>query len=222
MRMLALIIPLTFAAIAQGFAFTKIGIVPLFWIVGGALGTVGCGLLYTMDATASADKWIGYQILVGCAVGLTSQVALQNAQVQVLPEDLSQATAIMNCKSSKKPKKMALHSRDLTVQLVSLTIGGSLFISAAQCGFNNELINSVAANLPDVDSAVVLGTGATQIRDVFNSAQIPIVIDAYVSGLQTVFAIAIAAFGIATLFGFLGNWKRFDAESIQKAAAGGA
>ena len=98
-KTLALILPLTFAAIAQGFAFTKIGIVPLFWMAGGAVGTTGCGLLYTINATTSTGKWIGYQILVGFAVGLTTQVALQNAQVQVGPEDLSQATAIINCKS---------------------------------------------------------------------------------------------------------------------------
>lgn len=95
--MLALILPLTFAAIAQGFAYTKIGITPLFWAVGGTLGTIGCGLLYTMDESTSTGKWIGYQILVGVAVGLTTQVALQNAQVQCRPEDLSQATAVINC-----------------------------------------------------------------------------------------------------------------------------
>ena len=32
-KMLALIIPLTFAAIAQGVALSKIGIVPIYWIV---------------------------------------------------------------------------------------------------------------------------------------------------------------------------------------------
>jgi hypothetical protein len=98
-RMLALIIPLTFAAIAQGFAFTKIGIVPLFWLIGGSLGAIGSGLFYTMDKATGAGKWIGFQIIVGFAVGLTTQVALQNAQVQVRSEDLSQATAIINCKS---------------------------------------------------------------------------------------------------------------------------
>ena len=97
-RMLALIIPLTFAAIAQGFAFTKIGIVPVFWIFGAALGAVGSGLFYTMDEYTGTGKWIGFQIIVGFAVGLTTQVALQNAQVQIRSEDLSQATAIINCK----------------------------------------------------------------------------------------------------------------------------
>lgn len=55
-RMLALIIPLTIAAIIQGFALSRIGVVPLFWLVGGALGTVGAGLCYTFDADTSAAK----------------------------------------------------------------------------------------------------------------------------------------------------------------------
>jgi hypothetical protein len=99
-RMLALIIPLTFAAIAQGFALSKIGIVPLFWIVGGALGTIGSGLMYTMDTETSTGKWIGYQIIVGFTVGWTFQVALSNAQVHSSPEDMSQASAIVNGTSS--------------------------------------------------------------------------------------------------------------------------
>ena len=97
-RMLALILPLTFAAIFQGFALMKLGIVPAFWVLGGSLATVGCGLLYTMDAETSVGKWIGYQILVGFAVGWTFQVAISNAQVHATSEDMSQVTAIVNCK----------------------------------------------------------------------------------------------------------------------------
>jgi hypothetical protein len=55
-RMLVLTIPLTIAAIVQGFALTKVGIAPLFWLIGGALETVGAGLFYTMDANTPAGK----------------------------------------------------------------------------------------------------------------------------------------------------------------------
>jgi len=98
-KMLALIIPLTIAAIVQGFALSMVGIVPLFWILGGTLATIGCGLFYTMDAYTSTGKWIGYQIVVGFACGWTFQVALANAQVHAPPEDMSQITAIINCLS---------------------------------------------------------------------------------------------------------------------------
>lgn len=96
-RMLALIIPMTIAAVTQGFALMKIGIVPIFWILGGALGAIGCGLLYTMDQHTSAGEWIGYQIIVGFTTGATFQVAIANAQVQASPQDMSQVTAIVNC-----------------------------------------------------------------------------------------------------------------------------
>jgi hypothetical protein len=36
-----------------------------------------------MDEATGAGKWIGFQTIVGFAVGLTTQVALQNAEVQV-------------------------------------------------------------------------------------------------------------------------------------------
>jgi hypothetical protein len=97
-RMLAFILPLTFAAIFQGFALMNLGVVPAFWVLGGSLATVGCGLIYTMDGDTSVGKWIGYQVIVGFAVGWTFQVAISNAQVHATPEDMSQVTAIVNCK----------------------------------------------------------------------------------------------------------------------------
>lgn len=84
------------------------------------------------------------------------------------------------------------------------------------------MIKYVAANLPGVDPAVALGTGATEIRKVFTAEQIPIVIDAYVAGLKNVFIITIAAFGAATVVGFLGDWRRLDPEKIKKATGGAA
>jgi len=102
-RMLALIIPLTIAATLQGVALSKVGIAPLFWIGGSALAAIGVGLFYTMDQYTSAGKWIGYQIIVGFPVGWTFQVAIANAQVHAAPEDMSQVSAIIQCKSAEKP-----------------------------------------------------------------------------------------------------------------------
>ncbi|THY15224.1 MFS general substrate transporter [Aureobasidium pullulans] len=200
-RMLALIIPLTIAAILQGFALSKIGIVPLFWIVGGAIGTIGCGLFYTMDAHTPTAKWIGYQILVGFTSGWTFQVAIANAQVHAKPEDLSQVSAIVN---------------------FFVTIGGSFFISAVQCAFNNQVIKELVKTLPGIEPAVVLGIGATHIRQEFTASQVPIVLDAYMIGLKAVFAVTTAAFGISTLIGAFGSWKRLNEDEMKKAAGGAA
>lgn len=216
--MLALIIPLTIAAIVQGFALTKVGIVPLFWLVGGALETVGAGLFYTMDADTSAGKWIGYQILVGFMTGWTFQVAIANAQIHAQPEDLSQVTAIVNCKSTLP---YFAGPRVLTLQTVFVTVGGAFFVSAAQSAFNNQMIKELARRLPEIDPGMVLATGATQIRHAFPASQVPVILDAYMVGLKAVFAVMIAAYGVSTLVSVFGSWERLDEEKL-KAAAGGA
>ncbi|KAF2651536.1 MFS general substrate transporter [Lophiostoma macrostomum CBS 122681] len=200
-KMLALIIPLTIAAILQGFVLLKIGIVPVIWVVGGALGTIGCGLFYTMDAGTSTGKWIGYQIIVGFTSGMTFQTALSNGQIHAPPEDMSQVSAIINC---------------------FVTIGGSFFVSAAQSAFNNQLLLTLSARLPSVDPALLLSTGATQIRQAFTPEQVPIVIDTYMVALKAVFAVTIAAFGVATIAGFFGSWEKLDEQDLKKAGGGAA
>lgn len=218
-RMLALIIPLTIAAIVQGFALTKVGIVPLFWIIGGALETVGAGLFYTMDADTSAGKWIGYQILVGYMTGWTFQVAIANAQIHAQPEDLTQVTAIVNCKSALQSSRSA---RFLTLHTVFVTVGGAFFVSAAQSAFNSQMMKELAKRLPEIDPGMVLATGATQIRHAFPAEQVPVILDAYMIGLKAVFAVMIAAYGISTVVSVFGSWERLDEEKLKAAAGRGA
>jgi ABC-type proline/glycine betaine transport system permease subunit len=91
-----------------------------------------------------------------------------------------------------------------------------------QCAFNNQVIAQLLKNLPEINPAMVLGVGATQIREQFTEAQVPIVLDAYMVGLKAVFAITTAAYGISTLVGVFGSWKRLNEEEIKKAAGGAA
>lgn len=98
-----------------------------------------------------------------------------------------------------------------------MMIGGSFFVSAAQAAFNNRLIATLASTAPEIDPATVLGTGATQIRLAFTAAQVPFLVDAYMSGLKVVFAIAIAAFGVSILVGCCGSWKKLHAKEVDTA-----
>jgi hypothetical protein len=41
-------------------------------------------------------------------------------------------------------------------------------------------------------------------------------------GLKAVFAVTTAAYGVSTLVGLFGDWKRLDAEEIKRAAGGAA
>ena len=99
-------------------------------------------------------------------------------------------------------------------------IGGAFFLSAAQSSFNNTIIRTAATKASGIDPALLLATGATQIRTAFTSAQIPGVIAAYMAGIKVVFAITIAASGFAALFSLCGSWKKLHAEDLKN--AGGA
>jgi ABC-type proline/glycine betaine transport system permease subunit len=105
------------------------------------------------------------------------------------------------------------------LSVVCVTIGGAFFVSAAQSAFNNQLIKTLAVNLPEINPAMALGVGATQIRQEFSPSQLPAVIDAYMVGLKAVFAITIAAFGISTLIGFFGSWKKINSSDARNASS---
>jgi hypothetical protein len=38
-------------------------------IVGGAIFVVGCGLIYTLEISSGAGKWVGYQLISGFGAG---------------------------------------------------------------------------------------------------------------------------------------------------------
>jgi hypothetical protein len=52
-------------AIVGGIVISKTGRVAAVAVVGAALATVCCGLIYSLDVGSSAGKWIGYQIIGG-------------------------------------------------------------------------------------------------------------------------------------------------------------
>jgi hypothetical protein len=99
-------------------------------------------------------------------------------------------------------------------------LGGAFLLSAAQSAFNNTMIRHATSVVAGIDPALLIGTGATEIRHVFSAAQIPGIIAAYMAGIKVVFAITIGATGFACLFSLLGRWKRLHAEDMKN--AGGA
>jgi hypothetical protein len=55
----------------------------------------------------------------------------------------------------------------------------------------------LAKNAPTVDPALVLATGATEIRTTFSGAELHGVLESYLDGLYTVFILAIAIAGLS-------------------------
>lgn len=62
---------------------------------------------------------------------------------------------------------------------------------------------------------MILQTGATQIRAAFPSAQVPIVVAAYMAGLKVVFAFIVGTFGTAFLVSLFAKWERLQAPAAK-------
>ncbi|PYI10456.1 MFS gliotoxin efflux transporter glia [Aspergillus sclerotiicarbonarius CBS 121057] len=199
-RNLPLILAQSVATVVSGLCVGHVGYPSPFLIFGGALTAIGSGLLYTLDISSGAGKWIGYQILAGIGIGWCFQVPVVTAQAAVAPEDLPSVTAMV-----------------LTVQ----TIGGALFVSAGQSALDNILLKRLSheASSSGIDPLKVVMTGATELRASFSSQQIPVILMAYMKGLQTAFLIAIVASGIATVVSFACRWRKLHAGSTAAAAA---
>lgn len=86
---------------------------------------------------------LGYQIIFGAGAGIGLE--LPNIAVQtVLPEaDVATGTSLV---------------------VFARSLGGAIFIAAGQQVFNNRIIAGLAAELPDLDPAIVLNLGATDLR----------------------------------------------------------
>jgi hypothetical protein len=84
-------------------------------------------------------------------------------------------------------------------------------VSAAQGAFINQLLLKLATTTPNIDSALLLATGASQLRSVFTAEELPGILVAYMHGLKVAFAIALAAVGLSLCLTPFNSWKKINA-----------
>ena len=80
-------------------------------------------------------------------------------------------------------------------------------MQAGEAAFTNVLKLRVVDFAPSVDPAMVLATGATDLRRFFQGDELAGILQAYMAGLRVAFAIAIALGGCATIIAFFLPWK---------------
>ncbi|KAF2710532.1 MFS general substrate transporter [Pleomassaria siparia CBS 279.74] len=192
------ILGLVIISMLSGVAVTVLGYYTPFMLVSSVLMSIGAGLLTTFETDSGHSKWIGYQFLFGAGVGFGMQQALIAIQATLKSIDIPVGTAIM---------------------IFSQTLGGALFISVAQNVFTNQLIKNLSATVPDFDSAIVLGVGATELKD-----QIPVkflagVLNAYNKTLTETFYVSVAC-AVFSIFGaaFV-EWKSMKGKKVEMHAA---
>ncbi|UKZ80414.1 hypothetical protein TrVFT333_008173 [Trichoderma virens FT-333] len=198
-RNLPFIIAVSFSTVASGVLVTATGWYQPLLLGGTSVATIGAGLLYTMGVNTSTGKWIGYQIIAGAGWGCAFQIPMIAVQALAEPADLANSTGML---------------------LFFQGLGGAFLVSGAQSAFVNTMIRNVLKNAPQVSEAMLVLTGATEIRNRFPLDQQPFVIDGYMSGIKVVFAMCVACTGIATLVGLGMRWQRLNQDALKN--AGGA
>jgi hypothetical protein len=81
------------------------------------------------------------------------------------------------------------------------------------------MLLNIGENAPQISKGRLILTGATALRESFNSQELPIVIDGYMKGLHIVFAMAIAFTGFSFLISLLTRWNKLKLENLTGGAA---
>lgn len=197
-RNLPMLLGVVLFAIVSGAAVTWWGYYTPFMVAGSIFMAIGFGLISTFEPGTSTSRWVGFQLLAGIGVGISMQQPLIAVQVVCEMVDIPTGTAMV---------------------VFAQTLGGALFLSAGHSVFTNSLIDKVREYVPELDSQVILATGATNLRSL-PSEWIDGVILAYNDALALSFYVG-AATASATIIGaVLVEWKSVKGKNIEM--AGGA
>lgn len=173
-------------------------------IVGCTIGTVGCGLISTFDMSTSSSKWIGYEILASVGIGMAIQQGFTAVQIVLPLDQVAVGTAAV----------VAFQS-----------LGGAVFVSVGNTILQNTLQDAVdKGELPGVNVGSIISAGASGLRNVVSSNELPALLDVYNHALQKVFIAAIPMCGLACLASCFMEWRnvkgtrKADEEEGSKAA----
>jgi hypothetical protein len=191
---LPMILGLVLVSVVAGGAVSAVGYYTPFMYAAVILMSIGCGLLTTFKPNTGHAKWIGYQFLFGAGVGAGMQQTLIAAQTALPLSDIPIGTAIM---------------------MFAQTLGGALMVSVGQNVFTNQLYKNLAKAVPDLDPAIVVKAGATQLQHQVPVQFLPKVLLAYNDALTQTWYVALAlavlsAFGAAVV-----QWKSVKGKKIQ-------
>lgn len=184
-RNLPLILGISLLTVVSGGLITATGHFGSLMVIGSVLATIGCGLIYMFELDTGSSKWIGYQIVVGVGLGLGVQIPIIVNQASVAPSDLSSVSAVT-----------------LFVQ----TLGGAIWIAAGQAAFVNKLVQRLPELAPGVDIALVVATGASELRKTFDAKDITGILDAYMDGLKLSFLLCIVLAGVGMIVSMFMKW----------------
>ncbi|KAL8830989.1 MAG: hypothetical protein Q9191_001117 [Dirinaria sp. TL-2023a] len=199
-RTIPYLVSTTIASVVIGGAITTFGwYTPFMWF-GAAIFTVGSGMLYTLRVADYAGYWIGWQLIAGIGSGCAVQIPFIAVQVVLPAKDMPTGNALA---------------------IFFNSLGGSISISIAQNIFSNTLVKQLPIQAPGVNPAVIIGAGATHVREVTPPEKLGGVLQAYDMAVTRALILPIAVGGLAFIASLFMEMKSVKGKKLV-AAAGGA
>ncbi|KAE9974130.1 hypothetical protein EG327_008884 [Venturia inaequalis] len=159
---------------------------------------IGAGLLTTWTTTTSNAITLGYQTVVGIGLGLGLVQPLMAAQVVLTMDDIPTGT---------------------TAMIFFQSLGGALFISAAQTIFNQRLIGGLKEVIPTgVSLDVLMRVGIHNMKNLVPPALMPKVLVAFNDALTHVFYIPLALACLSMVGSLAMEWRSVKGVKLEMTA----
>ena len=190
-------------SVMAGILVSKTGYFAPPAIIGAAIGTVGCGLLSTLQVDSGPGQWVGYQVITSAGLGMAVQQGIIAVQTVLTLDRIPIGIAAI-----------------ISMQ----SLGGAVFVSVGNNVLQTILDQASAEqSLHGIDVQAVIAAGATQFRSIVPAKSLPALLVAYNYALQRVFIVAIPLSGLALIVALGLEWRSVkDNESTLEATLGPA
>lgn len=95
----------------------------------------------------------------------------------------------------------------MSILMFTQTLSGAIFLTFADVIFSNGLKTLIPQTAPNVNPQLVIGAGATGIRDVVSAEDLPGVLTAYAKSVDRVFYMCAALGVLCMMLAFGTGWK---------------
>jgi hypothetical protein len=207
--MLSLVI---FSFISGGLV-TYLGYYTPFIIVGSAIFTIGMGLMTMFTVDQPDWRAYGFSIVAGAGCGLAIQNGFMAIQA-VLPQEtlpIGNAAVMFSQTLAYYPTFSPIAP---VCFWMMLTGSGAVFLAISNSVLSNALVNQIAQRLPNINPDIIINAGATGIRTIVDTAQLPLVLAAYNEAVRDVFIMGIAVATLAFCAACAFEWKSIKGKNL--------
>lgn len=178
---LPFIVAVIFAVTVSGGVVNKTGIYIPILFIGTTLAALGAGMFYFLEPDSSQALWGALQVVAGIGPGMSWMLPFIASSAALPPADIAIGSALV---------------------IFFQTLGGTIFVSAAQSIFQNKFILYLK-DIPGLDVEQVVSHGISSFRGVVPAALLPAATDAANRALQKdwIMLSVVAAFAFVGVFG---------------------